>query len=155
MASDKYLAYIGKLHYISNYFSSVENNAVVNMLYVTGSKSVRIVSEAASTGTAKLETFDGTIVSNNGTEVIVTCMNRNIEYNVETKVYHTPTVTASGTAMRVGLLPGGSGPKSSGGTVREGAEWTLKPNTKYLIRVTNLSGNTADITVVNNFYEVE
>jgi hypothetical protein len=54
--------------------------------------------------------------------------------------------------MRTALLPGGTGPKSGGGVAREGLEWILKPNTKYSL--TNISGNTINIGIINSFYEV-
>lgn len=71
-------------------------------------------------------------------------------------VTHTPTVTATGSVTLVNgrILPGGTSPQTRvGGGIRQGVEWILAPNTKYLLRVTNGSGSTVAVNVGLEWYE--
>jgi hypothetical protein len=70
-------------------------------------------------------------------------------------LYHTPTVTAVGTALIPGrYLAGGTSQQTRiGGEVRDQAELVLKPNSKYLLRITNISGGAVTVNPAISFYE--
>ena len=64
-----------------------------------------------------------------------------------------PTVTDDGTTLYDGVIPGGS-ILGSGGSSGSFEEWVLKPDTDYLVRLTNISGVTINVGQVIDFYEV-
>ena len=113
----------------------------------------------ASGADARIELFEGTTVSSNGTAVSVFNNNRTSSTISEPTVFHTPTITGVGTLIFDGLNPGGSRGNAVGGVfhgaLRKGAEWILNMSTNYLMRVTNLSLATEDITIGCSFYEVD
>lgn len=65
-----------------------------------------------------------------------------------------PTVTADGTTLYDGVIPAGAGPHGGGGSSGSFEEWILKPDTDYLIRITNITASTIKAGQVMDFYEV-
>ena len=69
--------------------------------------------------------------------------------DINTDIFHSPTITDDGTEITGAYIAGGSGPgkSSSGGVValHNDAEFILKTNTNYLIRVTNDSAEVIDV----------
>ncbi len=138
--------------------SPIADDASYDMLIIVGNEAeAHLVFGAASGGTAEVILYKDTTVSDNGAQVAVQNMRQSlhgIKLNT-TRAFTTPTITLVGTQMNIQLLPGGSGPGqgTSGGTVREGTEWVLNPNTNYLIRVTNRSGAAQPISIMAQWYE--
>lgn len=71
--------------------------------------------------------------------------------------YSTPTGATLGTTIFSEYIPGGIGPHalggSGGGPVRNGSEWILAANTKYIFRILNLANTTQTASMVFNYYE--
>ena len=70
-----------------------------------------------------------------------------------------PTITTTGVLIHTKWFEptaAGVGPKPGVGLsdLANGEEWILKPNTSYLIRVTNNSGATIDLSFDFLWYEV-
>ena len=138
--------------------SPIADDASYDMLIITGNEAeAHLVFGAAAGGTAEVILYKNTTVSDNGAQIAVQNMRQSLHgVNLNTVlVYTTPTITLVGNQMNIQLLPGGSGPGqgTSGGTVREGTEWVLQPNTNYLVRVTNRSGNAQPISIMTQWYE--
>ena len=86
-----------------------------------------------------------------GTAVTVTNRNRNVTNPATVTVSHTPTgITTGSTTIRVHHLGAG---KSLGGGARGVHEFVLKQNTKYLIRITNLTTSTNWVSLIADWYE--
>jgi hypothetical protein len=51
------------------------------------------------------------------------------------------------------LVPGGTGGNSSGGIAEPFAEWILKADEDYLIRLTNSAGGAKDLGLQIDWYE--
>ena len=94
--------------------------------------------------------YEGATTSANGTSVSVFNRNRNSSNTNTTLVYHTPTVSGTGTMIGRKHIGGG---KALGGTSRGAEEWILKQNTKYLIRITNSTTSDNFMSVEGVFYE--
>jgi len=149
----------GEMFHASHTNGSVSNGAKVDMLLVTGAAVETHVSwEVFAGGQVTVYLYEGATTSANGTAITVYNMKRNSLNAPDGVVTHTPTVTATGTTALVNgrILPGGTSPTTRvGGGIRSGAEWILKPGTKYLMRITNTSGGTIAINVALEWYEEE
>ena len=100
---------------------------------------------------AKIEYFIAPVFTA-GTIIPATNRNLNSTNTLGATFVHTPTITSPGT-LAIQLLYGAG--KTSGGVLRT-EELVFVPNTKYLIRVTNLSGSSANnVTAIFYCYEEE
>jgi hypothetical protein len=103
-----------------------------------------------------LNFYEGTTATDDGTVVPNFNRNRNSSRAAGMVITHTPTLTLDGTLLHTRLVPDVGGPGGNvGGAVSPdlGEEWILKPETNYLIRLTNNSG--ADIVVTYEIYWYE
>jgi len=104
-----------------------------------------VVCESEST----IEFFEDVTVSNNGTALNVFCRNRNFSAGDEIDMYHTPTVTSTGTRLVVAKVGSGRG---FGGTVGRSDEFILKDNSLYLLRITNDTTSVSWVSVNVDYY---
>jgi len=110
-----------------------------------------------SEGKIKIEFYEAPTKSADGTEITIRSINRETVTTPTTTVFHTPTTSANGTKLcelKLGQAASGGffGASASGGN-REGGYWMLKPNTSYLIIITNQSGEASDICMNYEFHE--
>ena len=104
-----------------------------------------------------IEFYEGaTVTAATGAAVTPSNHNRNSALTSKVTLLDAPTVTADGTKFAQVYIPGATG---TGGT-RTGAsagvsnsEWVLKPDTVYMIRVTNGSSGSNDIQINFQWYE--
>jgi len=68
--------------------------------------------------------------------------------------YSDATLSASGSQLSEGLIPGGQKPFSVGGAIRQGTEWVLKPDTRYMFEIFNQAGEAKDFSLQAEWYEV-
>jgi len=134
--------------YEMSYIADLSNGGVLNILIIVpneglsetnpgdsqGVKQYHLKGTVTTEAEATIEFFEGTTVSANGTAIDVFCRNRNYSSGDEIDIYHTPTVTSTGT--RLIIAKSGSG-RSVGGLVGRSDEFILKDNTIYLLRITN------------------
>lgn len=85
-----------------------------------------------------------------GTAIAAYNRNRNSATTAGVTVKHTPTVNSTGTLITESHF--GSG-RAAGGERRENAEWVLKQNEDYLLRVTNATANENYVTILLDWYE--
>lgn len=109
---------------------------------------------SASAGATKIEIFESPTTTANGTAITPLNKNRSSTRTSLTSVYFNPTVSANGTLLATRqILSIGGGAHTEGGGTGISSEWVLKPNTKYIVKITNLSGST--ITYASSFYYYE
>ena len=104
-----------------------------------------------------IEFFEGaTVTPATGTAATPSNHNRSSALTSGVTLLDAPTVTANGTKFAQVYIPGATG---TGGTRTgqsagtSGSEWVLKPNTQYMIKVTNGSSGSNDIQVNFQWYE--
>ena len=90
-------------------------------------------------------------VSNNGTLLPSFNRDRNSLSTSGLTLYHTPTVTVSGTTIKMERTGSGS---SVGGGSESYHEWILKQNTKYLMRFSKVGAGTHYISLKLWWYEL-
>lgn len=134
----------GSMFFIGSY-TNLGNGAVYDILFVTPNTTeyAHMIFQIATEAEAMFQYYEGTTTSNDGTAMTTFCRNRQKDNTASVLFYHTPTVTSVGTLVGDGIF--GSG-KQAGGQIRDSQEFVLKPNTKYMLRVTNN-------TVTANWYD--
>ena len=134
--------------------SDVADNASIDILINTGADFIdHVTFVAAAGGDAELELFEYTEVSAPGTVIASNNMNRNGGKHPSTVVSIGPTIDADGFRFHNSLLPGGTGGNAAGGIARANTEWNYIPDTNYLARITNRSGNAKPMSVITQWYE--
>lgn len=130
--------------------TDLAQDAQRDVLISTGDRYVHIVNTTVTEAEAEYPFFEGVTASNNGTGVTAYNRNRNSLTTPTNSLFHTPTISNTGTTLC--MKHWGSG-KGSGGDDRGVNEWVLKPNTKYLIRITNFSQTANHTTIELEWYE--
>ena len=123
-------------HFFTGNFTTLANAAVYDILFVTPAtlKYSHMIFEIGTQAEAMFSYYEGVTTSADGTALVMYDRNRTTDNTAGTTFYHTPTVTDLGVVIGAGIF--GSGNKA-GGSTRDSNEFVLKPNTKYLMRVTN------------------
>lgn len=137
--------------------ASVTNTNSLDILFTIGNKTAHTGISVSAGGQITGYLYEAPTASG-GTALTIYNMNRTSSNVSEAIATHTPTVSATGSVALINgrVLPGGATNQTRvGGSARTGAEWILKSNTKYLLRITNTSGGTIVINPVIEFYEEE
>ena len=94
--------------------------------------------------------YEGATITSNGTTISSYNRNRNSIKTAKLAVHHTPGVANDGTLIRSQQLGNG---KMAGGASRGINEFILKPNSNYLLRVTNETNNNNVTSSEFHWYE--
>lgn len=109
--------------------------------------------QAAMGSDASTALFEGTTFSDAGTLITPTNRNR-ASATVAGGTWSTgPTLTADGSQIFSGVIPGGSGGNALGGSVASFEEFILAAGSTYLARVTNLTGQVQVAYLAVDFYD--
>jgi len=138
---------------------AVADDAFVNYLIIPDADLfIHTAFDITAEGKAYLKLFEAPTTSANGVAVTISNNNRATAVPTTTVgIFKGPTKSADGTLLYEGLVPGGTGNKtvggSSSGLVRGGAEWVLAKGVKYLVTIENKGGSAKDIEMAMSFYE--
>ena len=109
-----------------------------------------------SAGGDAIATFHSGAQASGGTVATITNKNFNSSNTSGVSGQYSPSaVTASGTTMWQGLLPGGSKNQAVGAQGEERDEFILKPSTKYLMKLQNIAGAGKNLSLGCTFYTVD
>lgn len=140
--------------YTASYLDqAVAGSGTLDILVVVPSAtSMHVQAQVAVGADGELQFFENTTVSANGTPVAASNRNR-ISSNVAgVSIFHTPTVTDPGDVIQDQFYPGGTGGQSPGGGGTTFSEFVLGVN-NYLVRMTNLSGQSTVLGINLTWYE--
>lgn len=139
----------------SHLFSSVASSASVYFYIKAGSTenphgNYTISTEAG----AIVEFFENSTLTNDGTALAESCLNRQAPLTPDTSCFHTPTITDDGTLLETGLIGTSNvGVTDIGDTKTDRGYWILKKNEDYLIKVTNTDQAAKDICISYVWHE--
>lgn len=149
----------GEMWHAERTVASVADGATTDLLVrVGGLYEAHTVFEVLASGQVTVSLYESPTVGSEGVEMDVYNMRRTVTETAHSHVFHTPTITSTGSVALVNgrLLPGGTSPTTRvGGGIRQGVEWILAPGTYYLLRVRNNSGAAATINTIMEWYEEE
>lgn len=146
----------GEMFHVDYTWQDLADGGNAQIRFRTGTKDAHVGISGSVGGKCFAYLYEDANISL-GTELFIWNMDRNSAHRPDARAYHTPTVTNVGTKALVNgiVIPGGSGPAVAriGASTRTDAEWELKPNTEYLLRITNDSGGAIDVSMLIEFYE--
>lgn len=135
--------------------SPLADNGTVSFVITTSSLEIHLVYDHACGGDSEFELSEAPIVTAaTGTALTPQNKNRNFPNVNVTTVLRDPTITNIGTLLENTFEPGGTGPQATGGIGGSRNEWILKPTTKYMLRVTNRSGNNQPGSIRVEWYHI-
>ncbi len=122
--------------------------AGINKYYLinTGSLMAHMSMSASVSPGCTYSIFEGSTVSSNGTSIDIFNQNRNASFSSTAVIFVDPTINTEGTVIyteQIGSLTlGGKGGPSSE-SERNEFSFILKPNTKYLLKISTLAASTS------------
>lgn len=137
----------GKSYGVSHIFTGVLNGASGDLLISAPADfnlSIRFEFDAG--GNAESLVFEEPTVSANGTEITPRNRNRTFPDASGVQVFHSPTVTDPGLELLDTFVPGGTGGNAAGGDDSTRV-FVLAAGKSYLVRLTNRSGTTGDLSI--------
>ena len=134
--------------------TSVADSGTLEILMLTNGSVPHARFTAQSGGNSRLEIFEDTTVSANGSALVAQNRNRLSANTATALVYSGPTVTGDGTKIFDMICAGGTGGNSAGGSGGMYEELILKASTLYLVRLTNLGGNSQPCGLIADWYEL-
>lgn len=138
-----YKTHEGK-YFSGGYFTaSLSDTSNLDLLIQINAESMHAQFTISASGDATIALYEGTVASVLGTSVNMSNHNRNSSHTFTGSVYISPTVTSTGNIINgIGYLVGGEKRSATGGNFGFANEFILKPNTKYLLRLTNIAATT-------------
>jgi len=107
-----------------------------------------------SGGKIVVEVFEGADLTGGNNNVFVENLNRTSNKTPGTDVLDSPTVNNVGVKISEQVFGStGQGQDTKAGGVSEGSKFVFKPDTEYLVRVTNQSSTESDIGFLSEFFE--
>ena len=98
--------------------------------------------------------FENPTLTNDGTALAETCLNRQTLSTSGTTCFHTPTITTDGTLLEINLVgTANTGVTDIGDTVTDRGYWVLKKDEDYLIKATNEDQAAKDICIAYVWHE--
>ena len=143
-------------YFSGGYFNAaVLNNAVIELL-VQSSATVNTHMQFSGScgGDSTIQLFEGATFSNAGAAVTISNHNRQSVKVGDGMVTHTPTLLTDGATVNgIMFVPGGQKAQSGGGAGGFVGEFILQFATTYLVRMTNLSGQTKPMSLMVAGYQ--
>lgn len=147
----------GGHHYFHSSIITIAGSASANIILETdGAEQHFTYSIGSDIAGFTLYSYEKVTADSNGTLLPTLNNNRNSTNTSALVVRLNPTnvSTVGSTAIRSAYVgTAGTGVNRSAGTITRSTETILKFNTKYLIRITNLSASSNDINLTFSFYE--
>lgn len=141
--------------FVAEDVEDVPNSSTFDYAIVTPdtTKHAHMIVAASSNLGMQIDIYEDATLSDNGTLIPSYNRNRNIATAATTLVYHTPTVTATGSTIIFHRRWGDAVKQGTGGGARGQNELILKQNTTYLVRFTNQVADTNLLDVLFDYYE--
>lgn len=156
-----HMVHEGFLFHSSGKVTGMVDTNVDDFLFVTAANNyphVQSLTFSFGSGDIDILVYEGSTASDDGTPETILNTNRNSILTPDLVFNSAPTITGVGTLIHTGwVVPTSTGTGlSQTGIITEGTgeEWILKPSTKYLVRITNNSGDTISYRWELVFYEI-
>jgi len=152
ITNNHYLNQNGKVYSLSQEMT-LSSGQEVYFMGCTQNKNIHFTSFDIIVDTAPVNIYfyENPNVTNNGTQINSTIMNRNFNYNSTLNLFYNPTISSEGELLFVnGILGDKNQVQSNFGQTEE---WVLNLNTCYTFKIINNNGNDNDIIANLIYYE--
>ena len=145
--------------FVANYIQNAvpDNNIRRLRLTAANNRAMHVVIGIDVTGKFSFKTYEGTTYTVQGTApdgTTLTAFNRILGRDGRSGIVrHNPTVDELGALRASRIIPGGTGPQSTGTTASERWESIIPPGHDLLLVFQNLSGQAKDLDVTIDWYE--
>ena len=154
LAEPHYEVHQGAAFVASHIFPGLASGSAASLLLLPSARHAHTVFDVSSGGDAEIYLFEAPTLDATGTALGLVNLNRALQSGANMLAYHTPTVTASGTALFEAVLPGASGMQLPPGLLpRANTEWLLKNDIAYLLFAINAGNTTEAISINMECYE--
>jgi len=155
---EHFMVHEGK-SYTANYLeTALANDATMRLRFTAGAKAAHLIIQFNGGGLGVFNSYAGTTYSADGTlpdGVKLTSFKR-AAYNPDATatLRYAPTVNVLGAMRGNQVIPGGTGPQSTGAGTGSRIESIISPNVDILLTLTNKSGQPKHFGLVLDWYEV-
>lgn len=147
--------YAGQM-YIASHLYSVASGATVYVESITNAKLVHLLSRTLtvdSGGPVALSLYEAPTVTNGTSQFTIMNCDRRSAKTPTFVLYYNPTAVSGGTLLFTDYIATGGGAKGTGSTTAGINEVVFKPNTKYVLALTNSGSQTSAVQVNYLWYE--
>jgi hypothetical protein len=143
-------AHDGEMYHAGYYAGTLAAEGTLLLSIAVGTVSPHLLWDISAGGNAEVRLTEGGTITG-GTAVTVYNMDRNNAGSGLSTVAHSGALTG-GTAFYNVMIPGGDGPKPTGGQGRGGAEWILMTGKTTIVEIVNIA-SAYPVSVGCTFYE--
>lgn len=148
----------GLAYEISHLFTGVAASGVAEILLLIGATfQAHSAFEVSVEASATVELYRAPTITANGTGLTIHNLHEESARVSTQQAFHTPTIAAPGTQIKVRKAPGTTGALISIGSIVDSAlrntEIILAKSQNYLVRITNNAAGTQDLSITTIFYE--
>lgn len=145
----------GRSFHFSELIGSVADDDSQDYLYVPNAGShLRFWTVSAENGPLSITLYENPTVTDNGSQLSPLNMNRFSDNTSNMDMYKSPTVTSTGTLLNTDTMFN-SRRDGAGSTSDFPLEWILKTGNTYLVRITNTSNGTIDVSFNTEWYHTK
>lgn len=130
--------------------SPLADNANLDILFRPGAANCHFSFGPVAANPIEILFYENTTVTNVGTSLGAVGLNRIRTLPQAATVYRGPTISTVGDLLQNDLQVWGIAPYTP--SIGE-VPWLLRPNTDYLLRITNRAGSAQDVGIVVQWYE--
>jgi hypothetical protein len=146
--------YFGTGHYESNVVDAGKLEVLLKMPDAATVETIGLGGVLSSGGNALLEVFLNPTITDDGTALGILQVNQNSALTPNFTSFHSPSLSADGALIFRTLVPGGTGPSAVGGASSPFQRLMTIPSANYLIRATNISGQSQPMSMNANLVEI-
>jgi hypothetical protein len=143
----------GEIYHFGHLFPTVGIDEDADVFLKVGSNRVTVTLSTAVGAESEFRIYEGTTTTDDGTSVLTANRNRTSSLTFTSSVFHSPTVDTLGTQLTEDYFPAGVKNKEVGSSSEQTSSWILKPNTNYLLRVSNISGGIEEVSISGDIFE--
>lgn len=141
---------------VAAYDDALADDDFIEFVFTVGTpKEAHLVYGAVCGGDGVLSFYEDPTTVSGGSELTERNKNRIIgDAGNQVSVLQDPaSIGGNGTLLEQFVIPGGTGGNATGGTVTQRAEWILRPDKLYLLRITNIAGLAKPVSLKAEWYE--
>lgn len=148
--------YAGQMFTASHLYSAVAAGGTVYVESIIGSELIHLLARNVTVdggGPVTLSLYEAPTITDGTLQFTKMNCDRRSAKTGTFILYYNPTAVSGGTLLFTDYIATGGGPKGTGGTTVGINEVVFKPNTKYVLAITNTGTQTSNVQINYLWYE--